>query len=211
MNYKSPAFEKIYEDYLSQLERLNFDPITDMLGVEIQDSAAIIPFFGKPYRVSAEGIVGPDGKRPSHSETVVLCKYLLLCPETEPEGDDWVTYKDFRDAAPFVQGFKSNAELPISRHFSGKIDKLKRASERLGGYPPHETLPYQLSRRFDTLPKVPVLMLFNDEDEEFPAQCSLLFQRRASGYLDMECLALIGWLFSDYLFQLAESLDETVK
>jgi hypothetical protein len=53
--------------------------------------------------------------------------------------------------------------------------------------------------QFDALPKVPILLLFNDLDSEFPAQSSVLFERRASKYLDVECLAMAGWLFSEYL------------
>jgi hypothetical protein len=42
-------------------------------------------------------------------------------------------------------------------------------------------------------------MLFNDADEEFPAQCAVLFERRAENYLDMECLAMVGMLLFEYL------------
>jgi len=49
------------------------------------------------------------------------------------------------------------------------------------------------------LPKVPVLLLFDDADEEFPAQCKVLFERRAKNYLDPECLAILGMLLSDFL------------
>ena len=36
-----------------------------------------------------------------------------------------------------------------------------------------------------------------DEDEEFSAKCSVLFEARAEKYLDAECIAMIGWqLFS---------------
>jgi hypothetical protein len=49
------------------------------------------------------------------------------------------------------------------------------------------------------LPKVPVLLLFDDVDEEFPAQCKVLFERRAEHYLDPECLAIIGRLLNNFL------------
>ena len=39
---------------------------------------------------------------------------------------------------------------------------------------------------------MPFLLLFNDADEEFPAQATILFQKNAASYLDMECLAMIG-------------------
>jgi hypothetical protein len=53
--------------------------------------------------------------------------------------------------------------------------------------------------QFNALPKIPVLMLFNDTDDEFPAQCAVLFERRAEKYLDMECLAMVGMLLFEYL------------
>jgi hypothetical protein len=62
----------------------------------------------------------------------------------------------------------------------------------LGGYPPDFEIAYDLFMQFDALPRVPVILLFNDADEEFPAQSSLLFERRAEKYLDPECLAMAG-------------------
>jgi hypothetical protein len=35
-------------------------------------------------------------------------------------------------------------------------------------------------------------LLFNDAEEGFPAQCTLLFGQRAQNYLDMESLAILG-------------------
>jgi hypothetical protein len=58
-----------------------------------------------------------------------------------------------------------------------------------------------LVMKFDALPKVPVLLVFNDRDEDFPAHCSLLFERRAEKFLDMECLAMAGWALSEWLKQ----------
>ena len=52
---------------------------------------------------------------------------------------------------------------------------------------------------FDALPKIPMLLLFNDKDDEFPAQCSVLFENRAQKFLDMECLAMVGMHFFEYL------------
>jgi hypothetical protein len=51
----------------------------------------------------------------------------------------------------------------------------------------------------DSIPKVPLLLLYNDADDEFPAHCSILFERRAEKYLDAECLAILGMLLSVYL------------
>jgi len=199
MKEKSPVFNKIYKDYLAQVAKLDVQSISEKLGVQVQEEGVIIPLFGEPYRVSTMDIIDPFGNKPLHAVIVLLCKYLLLCPDGISYKDDWVTYKDFKDAAPFVHGFLTNAEKPIAKNFSGRLNELNKACKKLGGYPPDVELAYDLTMKFDSLPKVPVFLLFNDEDDEFPAQCSLLFERRAAKYLDMECLAIIGWLLSDYL------------
>lgn len=201
----SDVFEEIYRDYLKQVSDIDMAEIKDQLGLMLDGNAAIVHFFGIPYRISTDGIVNNQDRRPSHSVSVVLCKYLLMCPHITPTQTGWVTYKDFKDSAPFVEGFLNNAEKPISRTFSGHLSNLEKACKELGGRRSGEDFPYDLSIRFDALPKVPVLMLFNDEDEEFPAHCSLLFERRAEKYLDMECLAMTGWALADWLKERASS------
>ena len=95
--------------------------------------------------------------------------------------------------------FANNVERAIAKNFRRRLEDLRLASEKLTGRSPETDFPYKLSVRFEPLLKVPLLMLLNDEDEEFSARCLVLFERRAEEYLDMECLAIVGWLLSDYL------------
>jgi hypothetical protein len=115
------TFDKIYDNYLTEIAGLDFESIKDQLGIEVNNDEAVIDFFGSSYRVSPKGIKNPSGQRPSHAISVVLCKYLLLCPENDPAQKDWVSYKDFRDAAPFVGGFINNSQVPIAKKFSGRF------------------------------------------------------------------------------------------
>ena len=50
---KSPVFEETYTNYLAQIGRLDFKKIADQLGAEMVGDELIIPFFGKPQRISA--------------------------------------------------------------------------------------------------------------------------------------------------------------
>ena len=196
---RAEIFEKIYRDYLKQVSNLNLKRIEDKLGLTVDGHEAVVPFLGMLHRISAQGIVDNQGRRPTHTVSVILCKYLLMCPDMEPPEVDWVTYKDFKDAAPFVSGFLNNAEKPITQNFTGRLSSLEKACGELGGRSLEEDFSSDLAIRFEALPKVPLLMLFNDRDDEFPAQCSLLFERRAEKYLDMECLAMTGWVLSEWL------------
>jgi hypothetical protein len=207
---KISVFEQIYQDYLRQLRQVNLQRIANRIGVQIEGDSILVPFFGQLYKISSRGIVDPSGKEPIHSVKVVLCQYLLHTPAVEPEGEDWVSYKDFKDASAFVGGFQNNTEKAIAKNFAGRLEPLRRACLQLGGRDPGLDWGYQLSIKFDPLPCVPILLLFNDTDEEFPAQCLLLFERRAEKFLDMESMAILAWLLTDYLNQSLGDMRTTV-
>lgn len=56
--------------------------------------------------------------------------------------------------------------------FSGSLPDLEAAGRALGGRAPGLDVDYDLAVQFDALPRVPILMLYNEADEEFPASCS---------------------------------------
>ncbi len=207
---KASVFEQIYQDYLRQLRQLDLQKIAERIGVQIEGNSIRIPFFGQLYKISPRGIKDSSGKEPIHSVKVVLCQYLLHAPSEGLDEMDWVSYKDFKDAAPFVGGFQNNTEKAIAKNFAGRLEALRKACLQLGGKDSGLDWGYQLSMKFDLLPQVSVLLLFNDTDEEFSAQCLLLFERRAEKYLDMESMAILAWLLTDYLGQSEGDMRTTV-
>jgi len=197
---QTPVFNEIYENYLADVSAIDLSLTGSRLGINVDGDQAIIPFYGIPHRVSHTGVMDEKGKRPIHSVSVILCKYLLLCPDQEPPASgEWVKYHSFQDAAPFAEGFRNTAEQPISRAFSGKLDDLKSACMKLNGQPEEAPYSCDLAIRFSVLPKLNLLMLFNDQDDEFPADCSILFEKHADAYLDMECLAMLGMVLAVWL------------
>jgi hypothetical protein len=196
---KEHIYDQTYKDYLSRIAELDFPFLADKLGMQIDGQDAIIPFFGKLYGISAKGITDSSNRQPHLSVSVILCKYLLMCPMIEPLGGNWMSFKDFMDAAPLIQAFYNTVTQPIAETFSSRLAELETAGKKIGGYPPAVEYPYDLAMQFDALPKVPMLLLFNDKDDEFPAQCSILFEKRAEKFLDMECLAMVGMHFFEYL------------
>ena len=193
MAARSPVFDSILNDYLLRVVRLdNVARTCATLGVRYDERGYRVDFFNRRFTISADGIMDETERAPNHSTSVVLCQYLLLCPEAPAEDKSLVTYKDFKDAAPYAGGFKNTVGRPIAGHFEGHADRLEQQCLALGGRPFDTDVSCQLAFQFRALPRVPVFLLFNDADEDFPAQCTLLFQRDAACYLDMECLAMVG-------------------
>jgi hypothetical protein len=192
MQSRETAFDKIYKNYLEQLRELSFEAVAHKLGGKAEGHRIKIPFFTQEYEISAEQIADPSGNKPPHEVCVILSKYLLLCPDTRPTGHNWVSFRDFKDSGPLIDYFEHEVERAISTYFSGRLSDLKKASHTLDGYYPELDVQYDYAVQFDALPMIPVIMLFNDADEEFSAKCSVLFESRAEHYLDMECIAMLG-------------------
>ena len=193
------VFKETYQNYLAQIGKIDLESRAEKLGGRVEKDEMVLSFFGQPYRISSRGIADPSGKQPLMGISVVLCKYLLLCPDIPSLDKEWVSYRDFKDTAPLVHSFVNHTERPIARNFSNRLEDLAAACEKIGGRDTDLDLNYQLIMKLYPLPKVPVLLLFDDIDEEFPAQCKVLFERRAEQYLDPECLAIIGTLLNNFL------------
>jgi len=196
---KASVFKETYQNYLDQIGEIDLDSIAEKLGGRVEKDEMVLSFFGQPYRISSRGITDPFGKQPPMGISVVLCKYLLLCPAIPSLDKEWVSYRDFKNTAPLVHSFINHAERPIVQNYSNRLKALAAACKKLGGKDPGLDLNYQLIMILYPLPKVPLLLLFDDVDEEFPAQCKVLFERRAEHYLDPECLAIIGRLLNNFL------------
>ncbi len=194
MTSKNSIFEKTYKDYIAQVAEIDFKPIEQKLGVHAEGNDVTIPLFGKSHKVSESGITDPLGNQPSLDICVILCKYLLLCPGVYPKEKEWVSFRDLKNSGPLTSYFANDVERAIAAYFEGRLDDMKEASKLLAGYPPDIEAAYDLAMQFDALPRVPVMLLFNDVDDEFPAKSSILFERRAEKYLDAECLAMVGRL-----------------
>ncbi len=202
---EATIFETHYKEYCRQIAELDFSSIKDTLGIELRGRDAVIPFFGEDYIVSDQGIADESGNRPNYMVCVILSKYLLLCPEALVVNKEWSSLKDFRKMSQFTNFnfFTSDTERPIIKRFSGRISALSDASRKLGGRPCELGVSYDFAMEFRVLPKIEVLLIFNDRDDEFPATCSLLFQRQAEDYLDPESLIMIGMAFIQRLQKLS--------
>jgi Domain of unknown function (DUF3786) len=193
MNSDVTIFEKNYEGYLEQLREISFDSISNLLGGKVKDGIMEMSLFGESFFISHNGIADTSGQKPSYDTCVILSKYVLLCPDVAPTESEWVSFREFKDSGPLITYFSNDVERAIASHFKENIEKLRDAGKAVSGYLPDLDVNYDIAFQFDALPKIPVVLLFNDEDEEFSVKSSVLFERRTEKYLDAECIAMLGW------------------
>jgi len=204
----SSIFEKIYHNYLDEIKKYDLESLSKRIGAEWNGKYLKLYLFSQPFYISKEGIFNDYGKRPSHSETVVLAKYVIGYPQKKITARwEWFHYRDFKDSAPLLDAFYNNVEKRLAQHFKERIQTLIESCEKLNGIPYDKEWGYDVSFLFNALPDIPMLLLFNDADETFPPYCNILFKSTIKYYLDMESVAILGLILADYLLSQQESLQ----
>ncbi len=197
---KAEVFEVTYHNYLQQIADIDLISRAAILGAKVIDGALEIPFYGEPHRVSKAGVLKASSQRATFAVSVLLCCYVLQCPEKEPEPGEWVTYREFKDAGPLTGYFTTNTNKIIETTFAGRTNLLKSACRRMGGSFV-EAPAFDVAVMFQMLPRIAVFLRFNDRDDLFPAQSSILFRQSAEKHIDMECLAIGGTYLTGLLIK----------
>ncbi len=198
-NSLSPVFAETYQFYLDQIDRVDYLGRAEMLGLKTDGDCLIVPVYNNLYALSSKEVKDLKGKETTPALRVMICKYILHYTEEALNGEDkFVTYREFKDAAPLTSYFAANTNKTLESAFSGEIPFLKKRALEIGGEV-LESEMYDLSLKFFAFPKIPVVMNFNDTDDLFPAQCSILYRSSADRYLDMECLSMTGTLLTGKL------------
>ena len=195
----SPVFEETYRKYLLEIKSIDDLSRQIVLGVGASGDALEIPMYDKLYRLTDRGIEECQGDPVTPAIRVILCKYVLMCPTSLPRVDDrLMSYREFKSAGPLISYFTTNTNKTIETTFSGRVDLLQHRLISLGGTIRTDE-SYDHSVHLFALPRIPVIVNFNDRDDMFPAPCSILYRASAESYLDMECLAMTGTLLAGML------------
>ena len=98
-----------------------------------------------------------------------------------------------------VKAFQSNAEKKIAETFNNDLPGLKRRCADLGVVEAEARAKPDFFCSFALLPHVPLYLSFWTADEEFDAECKLLFDSNSEDHLDIEYLAYLLERFVDEL------------
>jgi hypothetical protein len=193
MSSRAAVFKQTRQAYLEEISRLDDIPRRAAeLGFKATENGYRVPFFAKDYLLTNGSLVDRRARPAPFDAVIVICRYLIMCPPVASSRRQWTAFREFKDAAPLLGYFAQNAEQAIAKTFRSRPDELHEAARRLNGQPPDKHLAYDAQYLFTALPRIKLLLLFNDADEEFDAECRVLFERRAEAYLDMECVAILG-------------------
>jgi hypothetical protein len=192
----------VYEQALISLRpkiaALDFKRISEQSGATFVNADALqIDFLGEPFLVTKERIADRYGKEPVPFISILIYNHLSMPDPPDPSGE-WITFSSVPASHAKDKAWAGHVEEVIAKHFTGNIEGLKQACERMGGVPRSVKGSHDVAYEFRFFPRYPALLLFYDAvpDEDFPAQCKLLLDKTVDKYLDIESIVVLGEEFA---------------
>lgn len=197
--YGPDQLREAREKVRSELRLLDPSWIASRSGTEysFSERSFTVPFLGEQYKVSFPGgaVSRADGGPAGGMEEILILHYLVHADGLANTGE-WVAYRDLPGARYHEPAFKAEVEGPLSRGLAGRLEAL-RAWVRGGARV--LDLPGDVAAAWEVLPRVPLLVIFNEADEEFPASARVLFDITAPNYLPTEDLSALAELAVQHL------------
>ena len=158
-----------------------------------------LTYFGYNLQVFKDEVRYPEGIEANPWDAILLYNYMASQGQTDTTGA-WITFQSLPNSVSKTKTLK-RLEGELAAHFDGKQPQLEAAAARLGVEPAQTAGDADLQLVFHPVPKVPVLLLFweADQEEDFPAQAHFLFDGNVSDYLDLESLLFLVEQLADRL------------
>lgn len=186
---KKPELSKQALEFLiKQLEGADLAELAEKCAgeyVSAPEEGVKLNFLNSAHLVTATDAFALEGEAPSVWIKIFLMIYVTRANGNPPVGE-WAAFRELPNTVSKSKSFEDCAEK-IAEAFSGDLEGLDRAATGLGGEPSGFGSADR-TYLFHALPRVDLLLLFWDGEEEFPARASLLVDRGVLDYLDQEAL-----------------------
>ena len=185
-------FDTTRQEYLRRIGETDLREIAQKIGATYVKNTLIAPLVTRNYMISPKAVTDEQDREAPFPVCVLLSRYILHCPAFPSGNTNWTAFRDFPGTSPLLCYFTGEIEDALAKFFANGLPLLQKCCTDLGGRIAEPAVHYDLGCAFTALPKLRLLLLFNDADEEFPAAATLLFEKMAGDYLDPESLAILA-------------------
>ncbi len=156
------------------------------------DHLLVLPYFSGFLHIDADGVRNADGTPLTRWEQVFIYNHMAQGGRAAPSGR-WKAFQEIPNTVSKIKSMRSHVEAPLAERFAGRLEALADAASALGGEDMAcENPSADAAWRFQPLPRVPVMLLFWDREEEFDAKAGLLFDETVTEHLDIESILFLS-------------------
>jgi hypothetical protein len=132
--------------------------------------------------------------------SLALLLYYFLTADGSPPTERWISFAELPDGRFYNHAFQGYTGKELEKHFGNHQAQFERAAQQIGG------CPFSFGNAaftFRALPRIQLLAVFWQGDEDFPASFQILFDACASHYLPTDAYAILGSALTRRLIQAA--------
>jgi hypothetical protein len=188
----SSGYEQVAGGIEKEVVSVDFKEAAEAVGgsyVSCGGKEAIrLKMINKTYEIYKEGLFEHNIYSNDIWARIIIFDYVRR-HSVRPLSGELIGLGHFPHTASHVKAFQNNAENKIAGLFKNNAPGLRQRCLELGGTEASNKLKADYSLRFDLLPNVPLFLFLWSSDEEFDADCKILFDSSAEAHIDIEYLA----------------------
>jgi hypothetical protein len=119
----------------------------------------------------------------------MLFYYLTTC-DGPPASGHWIAFSELPDGRFYTQAFQGYTGAPLAQAFGEDVMAFSQAAETCLGERRYSF--GDMAYAFQALPRVAVLVVLWQGDEDFPSTCQVLFDASARHCLPTDACAILG-------------------
>lgn len=151
-----------------------------------------LEMWGKPIRLSYPELIAQDAlsgqELPSYLQAMLLY-YFATCDGTLAAGQ-WIAFSELPDGRFYAQAFQGYTGHPLAQSFGENLSAFSQAAEACAGERRYAF--GDMAYAFQALPRVALLVVLWQGDEDFPSTCQVLFDASVSHCLPTDACAILG-------------------
>lgn len=169
-----------------------------------EKSEFYLPLWERTIRLTFPGLTAYLGSSNATlpSFQLALTLYYFATADGSPLMQRWISFSDLPDGRFYNQAYQGYTGYELVRCFGNDRSAFDQAAIKLGGV--HQTFG-DSAFSFLALPRVPILVVLWQGDEDFSASYQILFDASANHYLPTDAYAILGSTLTSRLIKLKQS------
>ncbi len=160
----------------------------------------ILPMWGRQIKISYPDFVvnNKDSKEELDVATQALVLYHFITTDGTPEIGRWISFADLPDGRFYNSAFQGYTGGELARKFGSDRNRFETAAQISGGT--RESLG-DAAYRFSLFPRVPLIAVLWEGDEDFPTSYRILFDASVPNHMPTDACAIAGSILSRRLIK----------
>lgn len=160
-------------------------------------------YWGTATLLSCPGYTAHDkltgAELPAAFQALIL--YYFYTADGTALSDRWIAFSELQDGRFYTQAFQGYTGGQLGKLFADEMDTFQAAALAIGGRP-HSM--GDAGFVFQLLPRVHLLALVWQGDEDFPSNYQILFNKSVNHYLPTDACAIAGSMLTRKLIRARE-------